>query len=45
MPYLRNLMAHLDQAERPYLTMLLCRNVTSRMWARRFRRRWISSNS
>lgn len=39
MPYLRNLMAHLDQAERPYLTMLLCRNVTSRMWARRFRRR------
>ncbi len=39
MPYLRNLMAHLDQEERPYLTMLLCRNVTSRMWARRFRRR------
>ncbi|GAA6201705.1 phosphoadenosine phosphosulfate reductase [Aquicoccus sp. SU-CL01552] len=39
MPYLRNLMAHLDQTERPYLTMMLCRNVTSRMWARRFRRR------
>lgn len=37
--YLRNLMAHLDQNERFYLTMLLCRNVTSRMRARRFRRR------
>jgi len=39
MPYLRNLMAHLDQNERPYLTTLLCRNVTSRIRARRFRRR------
>lgn len=39
MPYLRNLMVHLDQSERPYLNTLLCRNVTARMWARRFRRR------
>ena len=39
MPYLRNLMTYLDQTERPYLNTLLCRNVTSRMWARRFRRR------
>ncbi|TDK43230.1 phosphoadenosine phosphosulfate reductase [Antarcticimicrobium luteum] len=37
--YLRNLMNHLDQNERFYLTMLLCRNVTSRLRARRFRRR------
>ncbi len=39
MPYLRNLMTHLDQNERPYMTTLLCRNVTSRLRARRFRRR------
>ena len=37
--YLRNLMVHLDQSERFYMTMLLCRNVTSRMRARKFRRR------
>ncbi|MDK3016246.1 phosphoadenosine phosphosulfate reductase [Pseudodonghicola flavimaris] len=39
--YLRNLMSHLDQTERPYLNILLCRNVTSRMWVRRFRRRLV----
>jgi hypothetical protein len=37
--YLRGLMARLDRDERPYLNMLLCRNVTSRMNAPKFRRR------
>ena len=37
--YLRNLMGHLDAEDRPYLNMLLCRNVTSRMNAPKFRRR------
>ncbi|UWQ89927.1 phosphoadenosine phosphosulfate reductase [Aliisedimentitalea scapharcae] len=39
--YLRGLMSVLDGNERPYLNMLLCRNVTSRMRARRFRRRLV----
>ncbi|AUQ53773.1 phosphoadenosine phosphosulfate reductase [Phaeobacter inhibens] len=38
-PYLRKLMARLEQDERPYLMALLCRNVTSRLRAPRFRRR------
>lgn len=37
--YLRNLMATLDRKDRPYLNTLLCRNVTSRMKAPKFRRR------
>lgn len=37
--YLRSLTAYLDQVERPYLNMMLCRNVTSRMWVRRMKRR------
>ena len=37
--YLRNLMSHLDAEERPYLNMLLCRNVIARMRAPAFRRR------
>ena len=32
-------MGHLDAEDRPYLNMLLCRNVTSRMNAPKFRRR------
>ena len=37
--YLRNLMTILDRDDRPYLNTLLCRNVTSRMKAPKFRRR------
>ncbi|WP_232825356.1 phosphoadenosine phosphosulfate reductase [Albibacillus kandeliae] len=37
--YLRNLMGHLDKIERPYLNMLLCRNVITRKNAPKFRRR------
>mgnify|MGYP003115866109 CR=1 FL=1 len=37
--YLRNLLGHLDVAHRPYLAMLLCRNVVERMNAPRIRRR------
>ena len=37
--YLRALMSRLDAGERPFLNMLLCRNVTRRMNAPRFRRR------
>ncbi len=37
--YLKRLMAQLDNQERPYLVALLCRNVTSRLRAPRFRRR------
>ncbi|CRL11589.1 hypothetical protein NIT7321_02457 [Phaeobacter italicus] len=37
--YLRNVMARLDQDDRPYLVTLLCRNVAQRMRAPRFRRR------
>ena len=37
--YLRNLLGHLDAAHRPYLAMLLCRNVVARMHAPRIRRR------
>ncbi|WP_428928717.1 phosphoadenosine phosphosulfate reductase [Marinibacterium sp. SX1] len=37
--YLRNLMAHLDAADRPYLNALLCRSVTERMNAPRLHRR------
>jgi hypothetical protein len=37
--YLRSLMALLDAEERPYLNTLLCRNVTSRQRAPKFRRR------
>ncbi|SLN34746.1 hypothetical protein TRL7639_01602 [Falsiruegeria litorea R37] len=37
--YLRGLVGQLDSAERFYLNTLLCRNVTSRMPARRFRMR------
>lgn len=37
--YLRGLMARLDSLDRPYLQVLLCRNVVSRMRAPRFRRR------
>ena len=37
--YLRNLMAVLDRTDRPYLNTLLCRNVTNRMNAPKFRRR------
>lgn len=38
-PYLRNVMARLDAEERFYLTAALCRNVTARMNAPKFRRR------
>lgn len=38
-PYLRTLMMRLDAGERPYLNMLLCRNVTARIKAPKFRRR------
>jgi hypothetical protein len=37
--YLRNLLGHLDAAHRPYLAMLLCHNVVSRMNAPRIQRR------
>ena len=37
--YLRNLLGHLDAAHRPYLAMLLCRNVVERMTAPRIKRR------
>ncbi len=37
--YLRNLLGHLDAGHRPYLAMLLCRNVVERMNAPRIRRR------
>lgn len=37
--YLRNLLGHLDATHRPYLAMLLCRNVVERMHAPRIRRR------
>lgn len=40
--YLRNLLAHLDSEDRPYLTMLLCRSVISRMKAPRFRHRLVA---
>jgi hypothetical protein len=39
LPYLRGLMALLDAEDRPYLNTLLCRNVTSRHRAPKFRRR------
>ena len=38
-PYLRNVMAHLDRAEREDLLIALCTNVTSRMNAPRFTRK------
>ena len=38
-PYLRNVMAHLDRAEREELLEILCTNVTSRMNAPRFVRK------
>lgn len=38
-PYLRRLLAQLDRDDRDRLAMALCRNVTSRMNAPRFRRR------
>jgi hypothetical protein len=41
MQYLRTLMLRLDQAERPYLTAMLCRSVINRMNAPKFRRRLI----
>ncbi|WP_417712727.1 phosphoadenosine phosphosulfate reductase [Pseudophaeobacter arcticus] len=37
--YLRALMARLDHLDRPFLQVLLCRNVLSRVRAPRFRRR------
>ena len=37
--YLRNMLGLLDTRDRPYLTAMLCRNVTSRMNVPRFRRR------
>lgn len=37
--YLRSLTMHLDAEDRPYLNMLLCRNVISRMRAPGFRKR------
>jgi hypothetical protein len=38
-PYLRNLVGRLDADGRPYLNALLCRNVTQRMHAPKFRTR------
>ena len=38
-PYLRNLLTTLDRAERTPLAMALCRNVSGRMRARKFRTR------
>jgi len=40
MTYLRRLVARLEEQDRPYLTALLCRNVSSRLRAPRFRRRF-----
>lgn len=37
--YLKGLVAVLDRQNRPYLNMVVCRNVIARMPARRFRRR------
>ncbi len=37
--YLKNLLQRLDRLDRPYLTMLLCRNVADRCRLPRFRRR------
>ena len=37
--YLRSLLGHLDATHRPYLAILLCRNVVSRMNAPRIKRR------
>jgi hypothetical protein len=37
--YLRSLMGRLDQVDRPFLQVLLCRNVVARLRAPRFRRR------
>ncbi|OIQ34597.1 MAG: phosphoadenosine phosphosulfate reductase [Roseobacter sp. MedPE-SWchi] len=37
--YLRSLMGRLDQFDRPFMQVLLCRNVVSRLSAPRFRRR------
>lgn len=37
--YLRNVMALLDKTDRPYLMTLLCRNVSARLRAPRFRQR------
>lgn len=39
--YLRALRARLDAEERPYLNVVLCRNVTSRLRAPKFRRRLV----
>ncbi|ETX28310.1 hypothetical protein [Roseivivax isoporae] len=41
-PYLRRLLARLDADERPDLAVLLCRNVTNRMRAPRFRKRLLA---
>ena len=38
-PYLRNLMARLDADGRPYLNLLLCRNVSNRLRIPRFTQR------
>ena len=38
-PYLRSLLGKLDAEDRPYLATLLCRSVTTRMHAPRFRQR------
>ncbi|GAA6187372.1 phosphoadenosine phosphosulfate reductase [Litorivita sp. NS0012-18] len=38
-PYLRRLMSITDNAERPYLTALVCENVLSRMHGPRFRKK------
>lgn len=38
-PYLRNLLEHVDRAQRADLAQILCRNVTSRMTAPKFARR------
>lgn len=38
-PYLRSLVARMDQAERPWMTAMICRNVLARMSAPRIRRR------
>jgi len=40
--YLRRMRSRLDGDERPYLNMLACRNVTSRMHAPQFRRRLVA---
>lgn len=42
LPYLRGLADLLDARDRPYLNTLLCRNVISRLNARRFRRRLVA---